>query len=81
MRFEKLKEIGWSYDLPECSSWWWNNNDEFGWKLDHTLFSSSHFTSPKSKYITESSDYIFARKLSAMSDHAVLLAEADLKIE
>ena len=50
-----------------------------GWKLDHALLSSKHFASPQSEYLTESAPYIFARKPGAMSDHAVLLVDADLK--
>ncbi len=79
IRFDTLKENGWTYNLPQTPSWWWNNKDEFGWKLDHALFNSKHFSSPQSEYLTEFSPYVFARKPGAMSDHAVLLVEAELK--
>lgn len=39
-RFEDFRKNGWRYDLPASSSWWWNNKDEFGWKLDHTFLNS-----------------------------------------
>jgi exonuclease III len=81
IRFDKLNETGWTFDLPKSFSWWWNNKDEFGWKLDHTFLNSRHFTHPHSEYLTESGPYIFARKNTAMSDHAVLLVEANFKSE
>lgn len=79
IRFDKLNENGWTYDLPKTFSWWWNNKDEFGWKLDHTFLSSRHFTHPHSEYIQEFGSYAFARRPTAMSDHAVLLVEANFK--
>jgi exonuclease III len=79
-RFEDFRKNGWTYDLPDTYSWWWNNKDEFGWKLDHTLLTSKHFSEPRSAYLTESGPYVFARrKPEAMSDHAVLVVDAEFR--
>jgi exonuclease III len=79
IRFENLRKNGWICEIPETSSWWWNNREEHGRKLDHTLLTGSHFSAPKSAYLTESGPYLFARKPGAMSDHAVLLVDANFR--
>ena len=79
IRFDYLQENGWICDIPGTSSWWWNNKDEYSWKLDHTLLTRRHFSKPRSEYLTESGPYCFARKPGAMSDHAVSVVSADLR--
>ncbi|MDO8872608.1 MAG: endonuclease/exonuclease/phosphatase family protein [Methanoregula sp.] len=81
----KLKENGWNHALPKDGASWWmrRNGVIFANKLDHAFFSKK-LSVRNAEYITESSGYIFVKKPGelkpkAMSDHAVLLVEFDVK--
>ncbi len=84
-RVTKLMEHSWQHAMPKDGASWWMRRDGtiFANKLDHAFF-SKHFMVRKSKYITESGEYIFVKKPGelkpkAMSDHAVLLVEFEVK--
>lgn len=77
-RFDQLVREGWSHALPLGSSWWSQNKENGGRQIDHALL-SKHFVVRNTEYIPERGQYIFAQKPGAMSDHAILLVDADLK--
>jgi endonuclease/exonuclease/phosphatase family metal-dependent hydrolase len=81
VRFSHLQEMGWNHALPASGFSWWGKSKkgEFGKKLDHILL-NQYFDIRNAEYITESGQYAFTKKFEAMSDHAVLLVDAVLKL-
>lgn len=81
-RFKQFVNDGWTHALPnDGASWWWRNKDEYGRQLDHALLSRDFMRMKaeyRTEYSTENESLFFARKPGAMSDHAVLVVEADL---
>jgi|GEM_PF-877032 hypothetical protein len=82
MCLEKMVADGWQHAQPETGSSHVTNVGGWEKRLDH-IFLSRHFKNPEAKYILEKNsegiDYVFAgKKTGAMSDHAVLFADADL---
>lgn len=80
VRFTQFKELGWTHALPDSGASWWGRTKtgEYERKLDHVLL-SRHFTLNNARYCTESGQYTFTKKEGAMSDHAVLIVDIDLK--
>ena len=86
VRLLNLEENGWQHASPVTGASWWVRRDDIVYehRLDHAFF-SNHFTIRDSKYITERGEYVFVKKPgelkpNAMSDHAVLLVDVDLKM-
>ena len=83
VRFNQLKEGGW-YRAPASGKSYWSKDGMVESRLDHALF-SPHFVIGKTEYITESGRYLFAntqpKKFNpkALSDHAILLVEFEIK--
>lgn len=83
VRFNQLKAGGW-YRAPTSGKSYWSKDGSVESRLDHALF-SPHFVIGKSEYITEYGRFVFANTQpanynpKAMSDHAILLVEFDLK--
>jgi endonuclease/exonuclease/phosphatase family metal-dependent hydrolase len=83
VRFNQLKEGGW-YRAPASGKSYWSKDGTVESRLDHALF-SQHFVIGKTEYITESGRFVFANTQpanfnpKAMSDHAILLVEFDIK--
>ncbi len=83
VRFNQLKEDGW-YRAPAAGKSYWSKDGTIESRLDHALF-SPHFVIGKSEYITEHGPFLFANTQpknfnpKAMSDHAILLVEFELK--
>jgi endonuclease/exonuclease/phosphatase family metal-dependent hydrolase len=81
-RFDQLANIGMQHAdaVPASDQSYFPLSGGRGTRIDHA-FLSRHFINPKARYVSESSDYVFAgKKPGAMSDHAVLLVDADLKL-
>lgn len=78
IRFRQFKDEGWQHALPISGNSFWSKKGRES-RLDHALL-SRHFAIRNAEYITESGKYVFAKKSGAMSDHAVLLVDADLKL-
>jgi endonuclease/exonuclease/phosphatase family metal-dependent hydrolase len=78
IRFDHLTENGWERAPATGISWWADKGTSEG-RLDHA-FLSRHFTDIKAEYKPEYGPYVFARKPGALSDHAVLVVDADLKL-
>ena len=77
---EKLKADGWHHALPETGSSHVTRKGGWEKRLDH-IFLSRHFSYREPKYMTEFHDYVFSgKKFGAMSDHAVLIADAELQL-
>jgi endonuclease/exonuclease/phosphatase family metal-dependent hydrolase len=81
VRLLNLAENGWQHASPVTGGSWWLCRDDiiYEHRLDHAFF-SKHFTLRSSEYIIENGKYIFAKKPGAMSDHAVLLVDVDIKL-
>ena len=86
VRLLNLEENGWQHASPVTGASWWVRRDDIVYehRLDHAFF-SNHFTIRDPKYITEHGEYVFVKKPgelkpNAMSDHAVLLVDVDLKM-
>ncbi|MEI7856889.1 MAG: endonuclease/exonuclease/phosphatase family protein [Methanomicrobiales archaeon] len=83
VRFNQLKEGGW-YRAPASGKSYWSKDGAVESRLDHALF-TPHFVIGKSEYITESGRSVFANikpanfNPKAMSDHAILLVEFEIK--
>jgi len=80
-RFDQLADIG-MHHVPamplDYVSYFPPSGGE-GTRIDHA-FLSRHFINPTAQYRAESGQYLFAgNKPGAMSDHAVLLVDAELK--
>jgi endonuclease/exonuclease/phosphatase family metal-dependent hydrolase len=75
---DRLINDGWQHALPEMGASYWTVRGGKEKKLDH-IFLSRHFSFRQPEYITESGQYVFAKKPGAMSDHAVLVVDAELK--
>jgi len=78
-RIKQLKDNGWQHSMPSSGASYWAIINDSGRRLDHA-FISRHFDVLAAEYISESGGYVFAGKKSeAMSDHAVLLIEVNMK--
>ncbi|KKH50170.1 endonuclease/exonuclease/phosphatase family protein [Methanosarcina sp. 1.H.A.2.2] len=78
-RINQLRDNGWQHSMPSSGASYWAIRNGSGRRLDHA-FVSRHFDVMATEYISESSSYVFAGKKSeAMSDHAVLLIEVNMK--
>lgn len=80
-RFDQLGDIGMLHAdaAPASDVSYIPPTGDVGTRIDHA-FLSRHFINPRARYISESDHYVFAgNKPGAMSDHAVLLVEAELK--
>jgi len=76
---EKLVTDGWQHAQPKTGSNFVTINGGWEKQLDH-IFLSRHFTYHSAEYISENDGYVFAGKQpGAMSDHAVLVVDADLE--
>lgn len=76
---EKMVTDGWQHAQPKTGSSHVTHVGGWEKQLDH-IFLSRHFSFRESKYRTELHDYIFSgNKPGAMSDHAVLVVDAELK--
>jgi endonuclease/exonuclease/phosphatase family metal-dependent hydrolase len=80
VRFTQLEKLSYIHALPKDGDSWWGKSvgGEYAKRLDHVIL-SRHFTVKDAQYRTESEEYFFARNPEAMSDHAALLVEAELK--
>jgi endonuclease/exonuclease/phosphatase family metal-dependent hydrolase len=76
---EELMKDKWQGASPKEGGSYWTIRGGMEKRLDH-IFLSTHFSFRNPEYRTESGQYIFAKKPVAMSDHAVLLVDADLKL-
>jgi hypothetical protein len=72
-------KAGCRHALPESVMSWWSKSGEVQSQLDHAMI-SSHFDLFRAKYITQSGQYKFSNSSEAISDHAVLLIEAELNV-
>ncbi|MFA4877022.1 MAG: endonuclease/exonuclease/phosphatase family protein [Methanoregula sp.] len=89
-RLIKLKEDGWYHALPkEGASYWSRRGGVISpFRIDHA-FCSRNINVLSSEYLTEYGQFLFAKipdthseetkKIKAMSDHAILVVEFDLK--
>ncbi|KKG14874.1 hypothetical protein EO98_03805 [Methanosarcina sp. 2.H.T.1A.6] len=78
-RISQLVDEGWQHAMPKSGASYWDIKTGNGKRLDHA-FISRHFDVLGAKYITSSGSYVFAgNKSEAMSDHAVLLIEINIK--
>ncbi|MHC1757118.1 MAG: endonuclease/exonuclease/phosphatase family protein [Methanosarcina sp.] len=78
-QLSKLVDEGWQHAVPKSGASYWAIKNGSERRLDHA-FTSRHFDVLDAKYIIESGSYVFAGKKSeAMSDHAVLLIEINIK--
>lgn len=80
-RFDQLADIGMHHvaAIPLKDVSYFPPSSGEGTRIDHA-FLSRHFINPTAQYRAESGQYLFAgNKPGAMSDHAVLLVEAELK--
>jgi endonuclease/exonuclease/phosphatase family metal-dependent hydrolase len=83
IRFNQLKEGGWTR-APASGKSYWSKDGTVESRLDHALF-SPHFVIGNTGYLTESGRYVFANTQpknfnpKAMSDHAILLVEFELR--
>lgn len=83
VRFNQLKAGGW-YRAPASGKSYWSKDGSVESRLDHALF-SPHFEVSRAEYISEHGPFLFANTKpanynpKAMSDHAILLVEFDLK--
>jgi endonuclease/exonuclease/phosphatase family metal-dependent hydrolase len=76
---EKMVTDGWQHAQPKTGSSHVTNVGGWEKRLDH-IFLSRHFSVRESEYRTEFLDYIFSgKKFGAMSDHAVLIVDAELQ--
>ena len=76
---EKLVTDGWQHAQPETGSSHVTHVGGWEKRLDH-IFLSGHFSFRNPEFRTESGSCIFTGKMPvAMSDHAVLLVDAELK--
>jgi len=74
----RLMYQGWTHALPPRGVSWWPERGSSGRSLDHA-FLSPHFDVHAMEYITQSRPYVFTHGERAMSDHAVLLVDAEMK--
>jgi endonuclease/exonuclease/phosphatase family metal-dependent hydrolase len=80
MCMERMVTDGWQHAQPKTGSSHVTHVGGWEKRLDH-IFLTSHFINPQARYISDEDDYAFSGKKSdAMSDHAVLFVEADLKV-
>lgn len=78
-RISQLVHEGWKHAMPQSGASYWDIKTGNGKRLDHA-FISRHFDVLDTKYIKSSGNFVFAGKKSeAMSDHAVLLIEINIK--
>jgi endonuclease/exonuclease/phosphatase family metal-dependent hydrolase len=75
---EQLVKDKWQDASPKEGGSYWTIRGGMEKKLDH-IFLSTHFSFRNPEYRTESGQYIFTKKPGAMSDHAVLVVDAELK--
>jgi len=85
VRLRNLAENSWQHASPVNGASWWIRRDDviYEHRLDHAFF-SKHFTVRNAEYIADHGEYVFVKKPGemkpkAMSDHAVLLVEFDVK--
>lgn len=78
-RIKQLKDDGWQHSMPRSGASYWAITNGNGRRLDHA-FVSRHFDVLAAEYISELGNYVFAgQKSEAMSDHAALLIEINMK--
>ena len=81
-RFDMLKKEGWQHAdaVPLSDVSYFPPAGGPGTRLDHA-FLSKHFINPSARYVSESGGFVFAgKKPGAMSDHAILLVDSELKL-